>query len=187
MRNTIPCIVLLGAAILSAACKKDSSTTTLPSMSGLIITDPAPFVEIGSTQTFTVDVSDLLVSDNTDPGVLGAYWQVNSGVRDTTTRDVAKSNPPYTVDAPKEGTYSVTASVYAVKGGYYNAAISVSFEAINPKTALTGRRSLEVESVEGKNIMVTDRNTHRWMAENRYGTVSGRDYRDCTVVSDLFG
>lgn len=180
-------IFLLAAVLAAVGCKKDETTTTLPSISGLDLTEAIPFIRVGDTQEFKLDISGLYTSDNTDPGTLGVYWTTNSGVKDTLSIDLNVSNPSYKVTPQTTGNYTVMATVFAVNGNYYSGAGSVAFQVIDPETALTG--------LEGKESLVIDGNPYRtieaggltWLGSNLYGTDSGRDYRDCEVVSKLFG
>ena len=187
MNKTIRILAPLAALLLLAGCKKDDSTTTLPTISGNSITDPIPFVRVGDSQVFTMDISGLYTTDYTDPGTVGLYWQVNGTARDTTSRDLSKSNPPYTVTTDKTGSYSVIGSVYAINGNYYAGAVSVAFQAIDPDTALSESREGTKTVIDGNPYWTMQAGGHTWMGNNLYGTASGRDYRDCEVVSALFG
>lgn len=177
MKKKIPFLIILAAGILSLSCKKEEETVTVPSISGVSMSDAVPFVRPGSSQSFTADLSNIYTSDKTDPGTLGVYWQIGSEAKDTTTRDASKSNPEKTVTITETGTYTVTCGVFAVKGGYYAGTSSATFQVIDPDSALTGLSD---------NTEVTINGTV-WQARNLYGTESGRDYRDCEVVSALFG
>lgn len=187
MRKTIPFTVLLSGIFLVAACKKDDSTTTLPTIYGIAVNDPAPFVREGTSLDFSVDISGIYTSDNTDPGTLGAFWTVNGGDKDTLSRDLGKSNPTFHVTAGDVGNYTVMVTVYATSGNYYNAASSVAFQVIDPETALTGMEGKEDTEIGGNLYRVIEAGSQTWMGNNLYGTYSGRDYRDCEVVSTLFG
>lgn len=187
MNKPIRILAPLAVLLLLAGCKKDDSTTTLPTIYGASLSDPIPFVRVGESQVFTVDISGLYTSDNTDPGTLGLYWQLSGSARDTTSRDLSKSNPPYTVTADKTGTFTLIAGVYATNGNYYTDAVSVSFQAIDPETALSSDLEGTPMTIDGNPYLVTEAGGYDWMAINLYGTESGRDYRDCEVVSGLFG
>lgn len=177
-KQTLVFSLIAAALVLAASCKKsENNTTTLPTLTGLAVSSADPFVQLGSTQEFRADISDLRSSNNTYPDVVGVYWQVNSGDRDTTTLNAAQSNPRFTVTASQPGTYTVTAGVFAVNGGFYTGTTSTSFQAIDPETALTDIPDNAETEVDGV----------VWMARNLSGTESGRDYRNCEVVSDLFG
>ena len=187
MKNTFRYILIIVTFLLVLACKKKDEDTTLPSIAGISLNDPIPFVRVGASQTFKVDLTSLYTSDYTDPGTMGMYWQVNGGDRDTTTRDISKSNPSYVVTTEKTGNYSVIASVYAINGKYYAGAVSLAFQAIDPATALSESREGTKTEIDGKPYLVTEVGGKTWMGMNLYGTETGKDYRDCEVVSALFG
>lgn len=187
MKKTFRYILVLVPFLLALGCKKENKETTLPSIAGITLNDPIPFVRVGASQIFKVDISDLYTSDYSDPGQMGLYWQVNGGTRDTTSLDIFKSNPSYTVTTEKTGNYSVIASVYALNGKYYAGAVSLAFQAIDPDTALSKSREGTKTVIDGKPYLVTEAGGHTWMGMNLYGTESGLDYRDCEVVSGLFG
>lgn len=190
MKIKIAIFALAAAAVLGSGCKKTTTTTVTPSLGGLGITEPAMFVEVGHVQELAVDVDDMYVSDNSDPGTLGVYWTVNNGQRDTTTLDVGKSNPSFPVKADAEGKYTVTANVFALNKKYYNASISATFEAIYPETALTGFEGQmeEIQFGGDKQLLYTAPiGTHTWLCENLFTPGKGIPYQHCQVVSDLFG
>ncbi len=187
MKKIISILVLTAVLASLAACKKNDSTTTTPSLSGLTISSSLPYVREGVAQTFTADISEIYTSDGTDPGTIGIYWQVNSSTLDTTSVDISKSNPSYTVSADSLGTYTVKVHVFAVNGNYYNGAATTSFTALDPDTALEGLEGDKFEQIGKYTYHVTDAGGLTWMAANLYGTESGRHYQDCEVVSSIFG
>lgn len=187
MKKTISFLVLIAAFLSLGACKKSESTTTTPSLSGLTISSSLPYVREGVAQTFTADISEIYTSDGTDPGTIGIYWQVNSSTLDTTSVDISKSNPSYTVSADTLGTYTVKVHVFAVNGNYYNGAATTSFTALDPDTALEGLEGDRYEQIGGNRYHVTEAGGLTWMAANLYGTESGSHYQGCEVVSSIFG
>ena len=187
MKNTFRYMLILVPFLLALGCKKDDNSTTLPSLSGSTVNDPIPFVRVGASQTFKVDLTSLYTSDYTDPGTMGMYWQVNGGDRDTTSQDLSKLNPSYVVTTDKTGNYSVIATVFAVNGQYYSDAVSFAFQAIDPETALSETREGTETVIDGNPYLIMETGGKTWMGMNLYGTESGQDYRDCEVVSALFG
>ena len=187
MKIKISICIILFTVLCAAGCKKEETATTLPSISGLSITDPLPFVRQGTVQEFHLDISGLTTSDNTDPETVGVFWTFNSGKKDTLSTDLSKSNPPYYATPDTTGTFTVMANVFAVNGKYYNGAVSASFQVIDPEKALTGLPEQEEELIGGIPNRITETGGVTWMANNLHNTVSGRDYRDCEVVSELFG
>ena len=177
MRKTIIFAVILAGIISIPACKKEESTENVPSLGGLYITEDAvPYVEPGVQLVFKANASKIVTSDNSTPGTIGLYWQVNSARRDTLTRDVSKSNPDFTYQVDTLGTYQVTCYAYA-GSGYYNASAITSFQAINPATALTGLGEQTSVTLGGK----------QWSARNLSNTTSGTSYKKASVVDNLFG
>ncbi len=180
------CWMAAAAAILfTTACKKDDSGTTLPSLSGLYMGSVLPYVPAGTTLTCKAKVSDLTTSDQSTPGDIGLYWQVNSEKRDTTTRNVKTSNPDYTVTLSETGSYTIYCYAYAAN--YYNASVSAHVEVIDPETAVTG--------VEGEPDLVLNGHPYRslqaggltWIGDNLYGTETGTVFLNCEVLAPLFG
>ena len=187
MKKTIPILLLLTAVLSLAGCKKEESTTTKASLSGAVLSDATPFVREGNVQNFSVDISGLYTSDDSDPGTLGMVWVVNGSLRDTTTRDLSKSNPSFAVTADKVGTVTVVVNIFALNGSYYDSSVSTSFQVIDPETALTGIEGTADTAIGTQKYPTIEAGGLLWMASNLYGTESGRDYRDCEVVSSLFG
>jgi len=191
MKIKIAIFALAATAVLGIGCKKTTTTKVTPSMGGLGISEPYMFVHVGETQSLSVFVDDMYTSDNSDPGTLGVYWTVNNWQRDTTTRDVEKSNPEFHVVADVEGKYTVTASVFALNQKYYNASVSTTFQAIYPETALTGMEGVqEAVKVGDDEVMlyVTPKiGNHIWLGENLFTRGKGIPYQRCDVVAELFG
>lgn len=188
MKNNISLCILLFTVLFLAGCEKNDETTTLPSLAGIGITDPKPFVRVGEELAFKLDISDMYTTDNTDPGALGAIWAFNNGARDTLSRDLSASNPTYYVHPDTLGTFWVNATVFALNGKYYNGSISTSFQVIDPDIAITGLPEGQPEEIIGNvSCPVTKVEGLTWMATNLFQTSSGRDYRDCEVVSEIFG
>jgi len=176
MRKTIICILALGGLVWAWSCKKDESTTTTPSLTGLIVETAVPYVAKGDKISLKANVKGITTSDGSTPGTLGIYWQVNSADRDTLSRDISTSNPEFKYSVDTLGTYTISCYVYA-ESGYYNSSASTTLTCIDPATALTGLSQDQTVSIDGK----------QWMAKNLYNTESGADYKKASVVSPLFG
>ena len=178
---------ILGAALLCAlpACKKEEQTTTLPSLSGLYITEAVPYVLEGDDVTIKAHVTDISTSDGKDPGVLGLYWQVNTAKRDTVSTDISKSVPDLNYHVDTLGTYVVYGYVYAA--GYYNSSANTTFQAIVPELSLTGLDGTEdtpAGLVLVRSVIIGD---DIWMAQNLYGTLTGSCYKNALAVAEPFG
>ena len=187
MRNNIFIGLGLAVTLLTIGCKKDDDSTSQPSLTGLSITQATLYVAKGTEITFKANASSIKASDNTDPGTLGIYWQVNTAQRDTLSQDITKSNPAFVYKADTLGTYIVYGYVYAVGGGYYNSSASSTFYAIDPETSLTGINQDKTETVDGKTYPVTTVGGKTWMARNLYGTAEGTAYLGCEVMDSVFG
>lgn len=162
-------------ASLTLSCKKDNSTTSYPSLSGLSITQQPPYVSVGDVLTFEYDRSDITVSTGSMP-VVGIYWQVNSAKRDTLTENIAISNPAFTYKVDTLGNYTVTCNAYA-GSEYYGTSASSEFQAIDPATALTGTGANTTATIAGKT----------WTAVNLSTPGSGLAYKYAEVSSQPLG
>ncbi len=176
-------ILVLSAAVLTLGCKKNSSETTIPGLSGLRMTDATPYVSLGTTLTFKANVSSITTTDKNDAGKVGVYWQVNSAKRDTLTRDITTGNPTFTYTADTAGTYTVTCSAYAT--GYYNSTATAKFQAIEPSTALTGIPGSATEIIEGQEYRIFTSGEDTWLGNNLYGT--GHRFYGAPVLDTVFG
>lgn len=172
-------------ALLS--CKKKEEETNRPSLSGFSINTAIPFMREGGSQTFRLDLSRLTTSDKSTPGPLGVAWQITGSTRDTLTRDVKASNPPYTVTPDKVGNYTVSCYIFSMDEEYYSTSVATSFSVIDPDTALTGQEVDQLIVIGDKSYCAFEAGGLTWMGQNLYGTSAGKDYKDCEVVSDVFG
>lgn len=187
MKRTCYILFLALLALSLVMCKKNDDDTTRPSISGVKITDPDPFVRLGTHLTFKVNIDGIYTTDNSDPGTLGLYWSLNGTIKDTLSRDLSKSIPTIHVTPEEIGTYNVVAYVYSVNSSYNGGSVTAVFQAIDPATALEGLDGEENVDIDGNLYRVTLEGGFTWMANNLYGTPGGRDYRGCEVVSKLFG
>ena len=168
----------MAAFLLLAACSKDETTETLPSIYGISINQAVPFVRTESTLSFKADISGLYMSDDSAvPENLGLVWQLNSEAKDTVSRNARLSNPGKEYTVYEAGDYTVTCYLYSLDGGCYPASASTTFKVIDPATAMEGLPAQASTTLNGQT----------WTTRNLYGTTEGRDYEDCEVVSGLFG
>ena len=170
------------AVLVAPGCKKDNTTTT-PGLSGLSISTTTPFVPVDATVTFKANVGGLYTSDDSTPGAVGLYWQVDGGDRDTLTVDITKSNPVFTLTGIEAGTHTVTCSAFA--DNYYNGTATATFQAIDPETAITGTDAQSQVTIGGHSYAVTRLGGMLWMAQNLYG--DGLSYKDAPVLDSIFG
>lgn len=179
--------IVFAATLAVISCKKKDENTTLPSLSGFSINTAIPFVREGTSQTFQLDISGLTTSDGNEPGPLGVAWNITGSKRDTLTRDVYDSNPSFTVKPEKTGNYTVTCYIFALNEDYYSTSVATSFSVIDPGTAMEGQEADQIVIIGDKSYYAFDAGGLIWMGQNLYGTSAGRDYKNCEVVSDVFG
>ena len=174
-------------ALIASGCKKDDSSTSLPSLSGLSISSAPTYVSVGDNLTFHPSASNVAASVDKDPGTLGMYWQVNSAKRDTLTKDIKQSMPDFTYRVDSLGSYVVYCYVYAENGSYYSASASASFKAIDPATAITGIAKVNPVTLDGNTYPSTTAGGKIWLGANLYGTSAGVPYLDCAVMDSVYG
>lgn len=183
MHRQIAYLLIPLALLAAASCKKDDETTVLPSITGLSIGTSAPeYVALGDELTFNAITKSLTTSDKTTPEVIGLYWSVNSTKKDTLTRDIKQSNPPFVYRIDTLGSYSFLCAAFAE--GYYGATSSINSRAIDPETAVQGLSGSRASSI-GLRIIRTPELF--WMAENYFGTESGFCYLNCPVTESGLG
>ncbi|MBR4734507.1 MAG: fibrobacter succinogenes major paralogous domain-containing protein [Bacteroidales bacterium] len=175
MRKTIIFTAILAGILAFSACKKDETTTSLPSLEGLSVSQAIPYVAVGENLVFKAKTTNLYTSDNSTPEAIGLFWQVNSARRDTLTTDIKKENPEYTYHIDTLGNYQLTCYAYA--NGYYNASVVTAFQAIDPAKALTGLGKFNTAIINGK----------EWISSNLNSEGAGVSYMKATVVDPLFG
>ena len=180
MKKTYISALLASLALITLSCSEDESTASYPSLSGLTITKPVPYYSLGETLVFEADRSRLTVSEGTMP-VVGLAWQANNSKRDTLTQNVSLSNPSYTVKLDSLGSYTVTCTAFA-GSEYYSTSASVSFEVIDPATALTGI-SGSTTVLDGVTYFTTVVGGKTWMASNMAKSGSGIAYKGAEVSS----
>lgn len=188
MKKTLFCVILGLLTVAVISCKKDDDDTTKPTLSGLVLeSDHTTFMGEGTEIHVKANIDDLVSSDGkTFPETIGIYFVLNSGDRDTTTRDAKKSNPTKTFKLDEAGNYTVYCYAY---GGseFYNASASVSFVVVNPQTALSGLPELPTVEIGGKTFRTAEIGGKTWMANNLFGTESGSNYQNSPILSSLFG
>ncbi len=179
----------LALGILS--CKKEETSSTVPSLQGLLLDDePVPYVAPGTTITIKADVSSIYTSDDKTPSQpIGIYWiaSMNSKTiqRDTTTRNINTSNPPFTFKAEELG--KVTITCYAFAGpDYINSTAACTFSVIDPEHSLSGLEGT-ISSIAGNKYYTTDINGTTWMANNLYGTQDGVSFYLSSVTDSFIG
>lgn len=183
--------IALGVVLLSGGCKKDDSTTSLPSITGLTVNTVTPFVRVGTTLEFKADTENITTSSSstttttTKPDAIGLYWQVNTSTkRDTLSRDISKSNPVFTYRADTLGTYNVYC--YAFASGFYSSSAYTTFKAIDPQTVLTGLKTDGITTIGTATYRTTVIGGKTWLAENLHVS-GGSAYGDSDVLETVFG
>ena len=176
MKKHIIVSVLFLASLLPVACNKSSSTTTTkPSLYGLSMNQAPAYVAQNAVLTFKAEVGGIYTSDGTSP-VVGLYWQVGTGQKDTLTLDVSKSNPEYTCKTDTLGSYTVFC--YAFSGtDYYTTSVSSSFRAIDPENVLTDVAAADEITVNGKT----------WKTKNQSHDTMGLSFRNSPIMDGIIG
>ena len=191
MKKAIFYVILLLIAFQAISCKKKDDTTTTPSLLGLDIDGEYDnFMGENSDIWVQADVEDLYVSNGSKlPEKIGIYFIAsnNLGVRDTVTRDVDASNPRHYIHLGEAGNYTIQCFAYGGES-VYNASASIAITVVNPETALTGLpEDLPTVEIGGNTFRTTTVEGKTWMANNLYGTESGRDYQKAEILTSLFG
>ena len=187
MKKTLFCAVLLLLVFLAFSCKKKNEETTTPSLTGLTLdSDYSNFMGIGTTIHATPDASNIVSSDKTFPEKIGIYFILNSGQRDTTTKDVKVSNPVYEVELNVPGNYTLYCYAYG-GSNFYSASASISFTVVDPATAITGLPELPSVEIADNTFLTVELEGKTWMANNLFGTNSGLYYQDSEILASLFG
>jgi len=176
----------LALTLVLAGCKKDEETVYTPSLSGLSIETVVPYVSAGTVVSVKADPDYIVSSDGTTPAAIGLSWQVNSEKKDTLTHNVRESNPAFEFTASELGTYTITCYAFA-GSGYYTTSTSVTVNAIDPLTALSGMEGEPSTLIDGNPYRTINAGGLTWMAQNLYGTTSGQYYKDATVTESFLG
>lgn len=175
MRNSVIFSILLSGIIAMPSCKKNETTKTTPSLSGLALEQAVPYVGRRTTISVKPTVKGLYTSDGSEAGTIGLAWQVNSAKKDTLNTDISKKVDSFVYYIDTLGTYSIYC--YAFASGYYSSSAVTTVECIDPDNVLSGVKLKETVTIAG----------NEWMAKNLYDTAMGEDYKKAEIVSPLFG
>lgn len=194
-------IAVLLAILALAACKKDNDTTTLPSLSGLAITRPSAYLASGSQMEIQADILSIVGPDGEKP-VIGLYWQLNSGDKDTLKVDgnalmIDLSDPNLETkykDSPLlrhtlnlEGDGEYTLYCYAFSKGYYSTSDYCRVNAVTPSTVVSGIPGQNPVSLGEQTYWTIDVAGKIWTANNIYDPSAGLSFRDCDVLDRGMG
>lgn len=184
----ITLIVLVAALCLAWGCKKDSTTSSKPSLLGLSLSQSvAPYQAVGSPLSIQVLFDKLYTSDKSKPSAaISLQYQVNGEKAVVLTENYKESNPPLVYTPDKAGSYTIKFSAISADNNYYNATISASFTALDTDESLKGLVGT-TRVIDGKNILVMTTESLSWFAQNLYGTASGQVYNLSPVTEKLFG
>lgn len=182
MKKKLSIIALCLILTAPLGCKKDDDSTT-PSLTGLSLNSAKPYIAVGEELSFTANTDNLTTSDESDPGAIGIYWQVNSENKDTLTRNIQLSNPDYHYYFSAAGSYSICCYAFCEKG-YYTASAYTTTKVVDPLTAITG---LVGNRPAGSAYRMCQLGNLLWMAENLYEAGSGASYLDSPVVDSVLG
>ena len=167
------------------SCKDDETTTTKPSLSGLVLEGTVAYVAVGTTQNITINTNSLTTTGDDMPVVIGLYCQVNSAKADTLTKDI-RLDPvkTFTYKVDTLGKYSVNCYAYTPDNSHYSASTNVSFQAIDPDNSITG---LAGALAPGEKYLQITSGGLTWLAQNLGETGSGMPYEKCEILNTLFG
>lgn len=175
MRKSVIYSILAALVIAVPSCKKNDTTTTTPSLSGLAVEEVVPYVGRGTIVTVNPKVKGLYTSNGSKAGTIGLAWQVNTAKKDTLCKDISKGYDSFRYYVDTLGKYSIYC--YAFANGYYSSSAVTTVECIDPDDALTGVTMDETVTIAG----------NEWMATNLYDPLLGEDYKKAEIVSPLFG
>lgn len=178
-------IAAVACLAMAFSCKKDETTTTKPSMSGLSIDGGVAYIAKGGTQNYEIITSSLRSTGDALPDVIGLIVQITGEEPDTLTKDM-KANPvkSFSYTAKDYGKYSVICYAYAPDGSHYSASASSTFQAIDPVNSLKGTAG---SLVPGEKYLQTNIGGANWMAQNLGETGSGVPYEKCEILNSIFG
>ena len=202
IRKNINTIIAAALAVMAvAACKKDDEETeTLPSLSGQLSFEAAPYIK--KNETLTMTPSGLTHPEGKG---IGFYWTITDVTtkNDTTKTENGTGNGAYTAKFPDEtGTYTVSCTAFA--SGYYNTSVNKYVTVVDKDESLidiskgyTGEYGTCTDTRDGRSYKtVTIGNTTEWFAENlKYSGLSenggadkiGIAYENAEAMSDIFG
>lgn len=200
--------IAAGAALFAltalAACKKDDDSSTLPSLSGIQISEFAAYLATGSALEVQADIRNVEGTDSGKPTIL-VCWQLNSEAKDTvrtadgsvlyidlSDKDLeAKWESEYkdklkkTLTLSEDGTYTLYCYAYAT--GYYGTSASVSVNAVTPENVVTGTDYRDPVDLGEQTYWTVSRSGKKWMANNVYNPLAGVSYRQCEVLDRGMG
>lgn len=206
IRKNINTIIAAALAVMAvAACKKDDEETeTLPSLSGQLRFEAAPYIK--KNETLTMTPSGLTHPEGKG---IGFYWTITDVTtkNDTTKTENGTGNGAYTAKFPDEtGAYTVSCTAFA--SGYYNTSVNKYVTVVDKDESLidiskgyTGEYGTCTDTRDGRSYKtVTIGNTTEWFAENlKYsGETSseksteaqkkiGIAFENAEAMSDIFG
>lgn len=184
----ITLIVLCAALGLAWGCKKDSTTSSKPSLLGLSLSQGvAPYQAVGSPLSIQVLFDKLYTSDSSTPkAAISLQYQVNGEKAVVLTENYKESNPPLVYTPESAGSYTIKFSAVSSDNNYYNATVSASFTAIDTDASLQGLSGTST-SIGGRSFLTMTSGGRTWLAQNLWGTTSGQVYNLSAVTEKLFG
>lgn len=217
IRKNINTIIAAALAVMAvAACKKDDEETeTLPSLSGQLRFEAAPYIK--KNETLTMTPSGLTHPEGKG---IGFYWTITDVTtkNDTTKTENGTGNGAYTAKFPDEtGTYTVSCTAFA--SGYYNTSVNKYVTVVDKDESLidiskgyTGEYGTCTDTRDGRSYKTVTIGNTEWFAENlKYSGLSengtentgvrnntgssengradkiGIAYENAEAMSDIFG
>lgn len=187
---------LLAVSILALvlSCKKESEEDTKPYLSGELKISMPPYVNPGYSKSFQVDTMSKLKRD--DNGPLGYCFRASAfALLDTVKRETETKAREFTFTVPDTlGTFSL--QVTGFSADYYSSTAEASFTVVKPghgeKTSLTGFNINNsdrqfTDNRDKRQYYITEVGNTEWMRENLAWDGAGHAFRNCEVMSTIFG
>lgn len=197
-------IAVLFVLLALAACKKADSDSTLPSLSGMSVSDFAAYLATGTVLDVQADIRQIKGPEGEKP-VIYVYWQLNGGVKDTVkTSDGSvlyidlsdedletkweteyKALLQKKLDLAEDGEY--TLYCYALASGFYGTSDYCYINAVTAETVVSGAKGLNPVQFGDQTYWTIKPDGKRWTANNIYDPSAGISFRNCDVLDRGMG
>ena len=194
LRKLYPIILAAAVLVSAASCKKDKTTESLPSLSGMLTFDIPAFI----------NPNDVLIMKpkgvkHPDGKGIGYYWKVSPGMSKADTTRLENgydkygnvSDGSFRYHFPDSiGTYTV--SCYGFASGY-NSTYASSFTTVvkgglNGSITGTGINAYDRKiSAENTDYYYTSRNGLDWFRNNLANPSYGASYTNSPAMLEVFG
>lgn len=187
---------LLAVSVLATvlSCKKEDEEETKLYLSGKLKVSIQAYVNPGYTKSFQIDTMSTLKRD--DNGSIGYYFRASAfALLDTVKRESETKAREFTFTVPDSlGSFSLQVAGFTTD--YYSSSAEASFTVVKPghgeKTSLTG---FDIKNSDKQFIDNRDKHSYyimevgktEWMRENLAWNGAGHAFRNCDVMSPIFG